>query len=82
MALGDSISAQEFGRLQGEVLALRTDMDRMIGDIAEIKKSMHEISAQLSEAKGGWKTLMLVGGAASSLGAVGAWFATHFKWVP
>jgi hypothetical protein len=31
----------------------------------------------LSEARGGWKTLMFVGGAASSLGAAIAWVIQH-----
>ena len=45
----------------------------MKSDIAEIKNTIAAINATLSEAKGGWKTLMWIGGAS---GAVSALF-TH-----
>lgn len=46
-------------------------------DVKEIKDSVRTILAVLSEAKGGWKTLMLVAGVAGTLGAfstkIGVW---------
>jgi len=41
----------------------------------EIKKTLADIQKTLSEAKGGWKTLMYVGGAAAGVGAFIAWLA-------
>ena len=41
-----------------EIRHMQQDMDEMKSDIEEIKKSLIEIHAVLSEAKGGWKTLM------------------------
>lgn len=76
------IDPREFGQLQGEVKSLRTDMDRMMGDIGDIKKAIHEISGQLSEAKGGWRVMMMVGGAGASLGGLVSWFVTHVKLTP
>jgi hypothetical protein len=32
---------------------------------------------KLSEAKGGWRLLMGLGGAAATLGGIITWFATH-----
>lgn len=76
------IDPTEFGRLQGQVHALRTDMDRMMIDISEIKKSIAAISGQLSEAKGGWRVMMLIGGAGATLGGIASWLLTHVKLAP
>lgn len=61
-----------------EIKHLQDDMERMIKEMAEIKKTLNAIDRTLSEAKGGWKTLVVVGGIASSLGATVAWIANHF----
>ena len=41
----------------------------MKADIEEIKKSLSDIHKVLSEAKGGWRTLMWVAGASSAVTA-------------
>ena len=61
-----------------EIKHLQDDMDRMVKEMAEIKKALNAIDRTLSEAKGGWKTLVVVGGVASSIGAAAAWIANHF----
>jgi len=61
-----------------EIKHLQDDMERMIKEMAEIKKALYAIDRTLSEAKGGWKTLVVVGGVASSIGAAVAWIANHF----
>ena len=50
-----------------EIRHMQQDMDEMKSDIEEIKKSLVEIHAVLSEAKGGWKTLMWAAGAGSAM---------------
>ena len=52
-----------------EIRHIQQDMDEMKSDIEEIKKSLVEIHAVLSEAKGGWKTLMWAAGAGSAVTA-------------
>ena len=52
-----------------EIRHMQQDMDEMKSDIEEIKKSLVEIHAVLSEAKGGWKTLMWAAGAGSAVTA-------------
>lgn len=56
------IDPQEFGRFQAEVTNLRRDVDRMV-------VILDRIESTLNEAKGGWKVLMLVGGASATVGA-------------
>jgi hypothetical protein len=50
------------GEHAAHITNLRTDMQ-------EIKTDVRAIRDLLSEAKGGWKTLMLIGGVAGVLGA-------------
>jgi len=60
-----------------EIKHLQDDMDKMVKEMAEIKKSLALIQATLSEAKGGWKTLLMVGGAAATIGGVISWLLQH-----
>lgn len=63
------IDPQEFGRLQAEVQALRTNEERTAQALEKMAESLDAIKVQLAEARGGWKTLLLVGGAAGTVGA-------------
>ena len=49
-----------------EIRHIQDDMDKMMADMSDIKKSLDAINLTLSEAKGGWKTLMWVAGASSA----------------
>lgn len=60
-----------------EIKHLQDDMDKMVKEMAEIKKSLATIESVLSEAKGGWRTLMWVGGAGTTFGTVIGWFIEH-----
>tara|TARA_R100001460_G_scaffold27471_5_gene55308 strand:+ start:3805 stop:4107 length:303 start_codon:yes stop_codon:yes gene_type:complete len=52
-----------------EIKHMQQDMDEIKADVEEIKKSLIEIHTVLSEAKGGWKTLMWAAGAGSAVTA-------------
>jgi len=60
----------EIGRHDAKIEALEREVHALRADVAEIKQ-------MLSEAKGGWKTLMLVGGCSA---AVGAFVDKLFSW--
>ena len=40
------------------------------GDMTELKTDVKQILAEMHKAKGGWRTLMLVGGMAGAVGAL------------
>ena len=63
--------ARDIGRHDAQIETLQADM-------AEMKKDVHEIKLMLAQAKGGWKTLMAVGGFAAVMGAV---FAKFIDWI-
>jgi hypothetical protein len=67
-------TARELAEHGADIRHLQLDMDKMVKDMDEIKESIREISKTLSEAKGGWKLLLVVGG-------IGASVATFVTWV-
>lgn len=60
----------QIGRHDAQIEALERDIKNLRADIKEMNETLREINRMLSEAKGGWKTLMLVGGAAATISAV------------
>jgi len=62
----DPIStARELATHANDISHLQSDMDKMVQEMQEIKACIQKIEKTLSEAKGGWKTLMAIGGAIS-----------------
>lgn len=55
-----------------DIAILKTEVDYLKTHINEIKSDTREIKETLSQAKGGWKTLMLVAGISSTVGALAA----------
>lgn len=73
----NDIDPVEFGRLQAQVAQLTA----LVGELRTDVKAMRD---QMTEAKGGWRTLVFLGGAAASLGGVLSWALAHLtgKGVP
>jgi prefoldin subunit 5 len=58
-------TARELATHANNIEHLQEDMDKMVQEMTEIKTTLQNIEKTLSEAKGGWKTLMAIGGAVS-----------------
>ena len=68
--MSDAIeTARELATHAADIKHLQDDMDKLVSDMDDIKKTLQSINNTLSEAKGGWKMLMLIGGAGGVLGA-------------
>ena len=65
----DIMTARELATHASDIAHLQNDMDKLVASVAAMQKTLSEIEKTLSEAKGGWKMLMLVGGASSVVGA-------------
>lgn len=65
---------QQLGRHGAEIQNLQRD-------ITEIKKDLHGVVNTLAEARGGWRTLMLVAGVAGAVGAIMTKLALVFGFV-
>jgi hypothetical protein len=68
----------EFGRLQAQVEALIDSDQKKTVLLERLAADMTAVRLQLAEAKGGWKILVMLGGASASLGGFITWAANHF----
>lgn len=67
-----------------DIARLEVEVGHLTKSMADLQESNQQLTAKLdqvlltlSEARGGWRTLMFVGGAASSAGAALAWIFQH-----
>lgn len=72
-------TARELATHANDIKHLQMDMDKLVEDMEEIKQSIQSIQKTLSEAKGGWKTLMAIGGFVSILTGVAGFIAGHWS---
>lgn len=72
------IDAQEFGRLQAQVETLLKSDATKTELLAQLANDMTAVRLQLAEASGGWKVLVMLGGASSVLGGAITWAFQHF----
>lgn len=61
---------RDIGKHDAQIEALDKDLREMREDMRRIFEKLDSINQTLSEAKGGWKTLMWVAGASAALGGV------------
>jgi prefoldin subunit 5 len=62
-------TARELATHAADIKHLQDDMDKMLENMKAMQATLTAIDRTLSEAKGGWKVLMLVGGASGTIGA-------------
>jgi prefoldin subunit 5 len=60
---------RDIGRHDAQIEALQAQVDRLHLDMTTVLSELRTINATLSEAKGGWKTLLAVGAIASGMTA-------------
>ena len=65
----DIMTARELATHAADIAHLQDDMDKLVASMTAMQKTLADIDKTLSEAKGGWKMLMLLGGAGGVLGA-------------
>lgn len=54
-------------------------IDTLILQLREVNQKLGHIETTLSEARGGWRALMLVGGASAAVGSAFTWAVQHIK---
>lgn len=72
----------DLGRHDAQIEGLQQQVKQLHRDMQAMNETLVEINRTLSEARGGWKTLMLVGGIAAAVGATIAKAAAWLGWVP
>jgi hypothetical protein len=73
------IDPQEFGRLQAQVEILLQSNKVMADTLETMAVSLQAMRLEMAEARGGWKLMMALGGAAASLGGLISWALTTFS---
>jgi hypothetical protein len=69
----------DIARLEVQVGHLNKNMADLQESNQQLTDKLDQVLLTLSEARGGWKTLMLVGGTASTAGAALAWVIQHLS---
>ena len=72
-------TARELAPHASDIRHLQDDMDKVLESIKAMQLTLAAIDKTLSEAKGGWKMLLLIGGAG---GAVGSFLTYLVNWLP
>jgi prefoldin subunit 5 len=67
----------DIARLEVQVAHLTASTARLEGSNQQLTEKLDQVLLTLSEARGGWKTLMVVGGAASAVGGLITWVMQH-----
>ena len=72
---------RDIGKHDAQIEGLQHEVQRLHKDMAEVIKQLRQVNDTLSQAKGGWKTLMMVAGMASAATAamtkVAVWWTTR-----
>ena len=68
--VADIDTARELATHAADIEHLQRDMDKLVESVAAMQKTLSDIEKTLSEARGGWKMLMLLGGASGVMGSV------------
>lgn len=75
--MAEQVDPREFGKLEGAVDALKADVDSLKKNVETLSNKMDLVLDKLNEAKGGWRALMMLGGAGATLGTIVTYLLTH-----
>ena len=68
----------DISRLELQVDHLTAATESLSESNRQLTAKLDQVLLALSEARGGWRVLMAVGGAAGTIGAAVTWFFQHF----
>jgi hypothetical protein len=73
------IDARAFGQLEGEVKTLTKLLEDQAATLLLLQTQLAAVQTTLSEAKGGWRTLMWLAGIGAMSGSAVTWVLSHWK---
>lgn len=81
MSEPSQIDARAFGALEAEVRHLREKIEVQAGLLRDAMRDLRTLNDILTQARGGWRVMVIVGGAAGALGAfaskLASWWGTR-----
>jgi hypothetical protein len=66
----DSIDRRDYGKLEAQV-------EQLTKDVHTLKETVETMRDLMQNAVGGWRVLLMVGGAAAAAGSAMSWLASH-----
>lgn len=79
----DPIDRRDYGQLEERVAQLTITVKEHIENVQAahraLANSIRELQDVMTEAKGGWRTVLMLGGIASAIGGAISWFISHIK---
>ena len=70
--MSDPIDPRDYGQLEEQV-------KRLIKDVDSLTENVQAMRDMMEQSKGGWRTLVWLGGVAGSAGAAISWAMDHVK---
>lgn len=61
------------------IAAMQVEIAHLKTSAAQQNEKLDRVLATLAEARGGWRTLMAIGGAVAALASGAAWLISHWK---
>ena len=71
------IDPRSFGQLEAAVEALDARMQRVDSKLGDLDGKLQKLSDAITEARGGWRMALLLGGAAAAAGSGLTWLLQH-----
>lgn len=71
---------RDLGKHDAQIVALQLQVDRLHADLSGVIEQLQEINRTLSEARGGWRTLMAAAGLASAITAGAIKLISYIPW--
>ena len=72
-------TARELATHANDIKHLQGDMDKVLRELEDMKKTVDSINQKLDKVEGGWKTLIWIGSLVSGVtGFIGYWIG-HFR---
>jgi GTP1/Obg family GTP-binding protein len=72
MSNEDTIDRRDYGRMEAQV-------EQLTKDVHVLKETVEVMRDMMQQAQGGWKTIMIIGGVASTVGGAVSWVLGHVK---
>lgn len=73
--------SMQIARLEERMQTLARDMESQNAQLDAMSIKLEQVLAALSEARGGWRTLMWLGGAAAAGGSAVTWALNHLAFI-
>lgn len=77
--MNDEQFIREIATHGAEIKHIQDDLDEIAKEMKQVREALAEINKTLSEARGGWKILMMIGGAGGAVGSFITWVVAHWK---